>query len=119
MPIGVRAAPARCGAVSGPTTPAGCVPPPATGTTRPAATAPRGFVSPDPYNPLYEPIRLWEGCQRRLEEDVRRERQDPELIRFRWLLEELRVSQFAQELKTVIPVSVKRLEEQWERMRLS
>ena len=41
----------------------------------------------------------------------------PELIRFRWLLEELRVSQFAQELKTVAPVSVKRLEEQWGRVR--
>ena len=62
-------------------------------------------------------LRLWEGCQRRLEEDNRRERHDPELIRFRWLLEELRVSQFAQELKTVAPVSVKRLEEQWERVK--
>ena len=62
-------------------------------------------------------IRLWESCQRRLEEDARRERHDPELIRFRWLLEELRVSQFAQELKTVAPVSVKRLEEQWGRVR--
>ncbi len=62
-------------------------------------------------------IRLWEGCQRRLEEDVRRERHDPEVIRFRWLLEELRVSQFAQELKTLLPVSVKRLEEQWSRVR--
>ena len=62
-------------------------------------------------------IRLWERCQRRLEEDARRERHDPELIRFRWLLEELRVSQFAQELKTLAPVSVKRLEEQWGRVR--
>ena len=62
-------------------------------------------------------IRLWEGCQRRLEEDARRERHDPELIRFRWLLEELRVSQFAQELKTLLPVSVKRLEEHWGRMK--
>ena len=61
-------------------------------------------------------IRLWEACQRRLDEDTRRERHDPELIRFRWLLEELRVSQFAQELKTLLPVSVKRLEEQWERV---
>ena len=64
-------------------------------------------------------IRLWQGCQRRLAEDARRERHDPELIRFRWLLEELRVSQFAQELKTLLPVSVKRLEEQWERVRPS
>ena len=64
-------------------------------------------------------IRLWQGCQRRLAEDARRERHDPELIRFRWLLEELRVSQFAQELKTLLPVSVKRLEEQWERIQLA
>jgi ATP-dependent helicase HrpA len=32
---------------------------------------------------------------------------------FRWLLEELRVSSFAQELKTPQPVSVKRLEKAW------
>jgi ATP-dependent helicase HrpA len=62
-------------------------------------------------------IRLWEACQRQLERNARQERHDPELIRFRWLLEELRVSQFAQELKTIAPVSVKRLEEQWGRMR--
>ena len=62
-------------------------------------------------------VRLWEGCKRQLERDAERERHDAELIRFRWLLEELRVSQFAQELKTVAPVSVKRLEEQWSRVR--
>jgi ATP-dependent helicase HrpA len=62
-------------------------------------------------------IRLWEACQRQLERNARQERHDLELIRFRWLLEELRVSQFAQELKTIAPVSVKRLEEQWGRMR--
>ena len=62
-------------------------------------------------------IRLWEGCRRQLERNARQEKHDPELIRFRWLLEELRVSQFAQELKTVAPVSAKRLEEQWERVR--
>ncbi len=33
-----------------------------------------------------------------------------ELNKFRWMLEELRVSFFAQELKTAYPVSVKRLE---------
>ena len=32
---------------------------------------------------------------------------------YRWLLEELRVSLFAQELKTPIPVSIKRLEKIW------
>lgn len=35
---------------------------------------------------------------------------DKQLTEFRWLLEELRVSLFAQELKTPTPVSVKRLE---------
>jgi ATP-dependent helicase HrpA len=33
---------------------------------------------------------------------------------YRWMIEELRVSLFAQELKTIQPVSAKRLEKQWE-----
>ncbi|XVJ69125.1 MAG: ATP-dependent RNA helicase HrpA [Rhizobacter sp.] len=41
---------------------------------------------------------------------------DARLDEFRWLLEELRVSLFAQELKTKQPVSVKRLEKVWEQM---
>ena len=41
---------------------------------------------------------------------------DPKLVEFRWLLEELRVSLFAQELKTPMPVSVKRLQKVWETM---
>ena len=57
-------------------------------------------------------IRLWAHCKRLLENAAKQERYDPELIKFRWLLEELRVSLFAQELKTIAPVSVKRLEEQ-------
>ncbi len=42
----------------------------------------------------------------------------PELEEFRWLLEELRVSLFAQELKTPVPVSPKRLQKRWEEFRL-
>ncbi|HSD38972.1 MAG TPA: ATP-dependent RNA helicase HrpA [Rhodocyclaceae bacterium] len=38
---------------------------------------------------------------------------DPQLEEFRWQLEELRVSLFAQELKTPVPVSVKRLQKVW------
>jgi ATP-dependent helicase HrpA len=38
---------------------------------------------------------------------------DPRLDDFGWLLEELRVSLFAQELRTPQPVSVKRLEKAW------
>ena len=42
---------------------------------------------------------------------------DPELVEFRWLHEEFRVSVFAQELKTSVPVSPKRLEKAWEKVR--
>ncbi|WP_119156616.1 ATP-dependent RNA helicase HrpA [Caldimonas tepidiphila] len=38
---------------------------------------------------------------------------DARLDEFRWLLEELRISMFAQELRTPQPVSVKRLEKAW------
>ncbi len=41
---------------------------------------------------------------------------DPKIQEFRWMLEELRVSLFAQELKTPMPVSVKRLQKVWESM---
>ncbi|WP_433704505.1 ATP-dependent RNA helicase HrpA [Paraburkholderia sacchari] len=41
---------------------------------------------------------------------------DPRLSEFRWLLEELRISLFAQELRTPMPVSVKRLHKVWESM---
>jgi ATP-dependent helicase HrpA len=41
---------------------------------------------------------------------------DPRLGEFRWLLEELRVSLFAQELRTPQPVSVKRLENAWSQL---
>jgi ATP-dependent helicase HrpA len=37
----------------------------------------------------------------------------PELDNYRWLIEELRVSLFAQELKTPFPVSAKRLDKLW------
>ncbi|MDP4734426.1 MAG: ATP-dependent RNA helicase HrpA [Limnohabitans sp.] len=39
--------------------------------------------------------------------------QDARMLEFRWLLEELRVSFFAQELRTPQPVSIKRLEKVW------
>ncbi len=41
---------------------------------------------------------------------------DPRMQEFRWLLEELRVSLHAQELRTPMPVSVKRLQKVWESM---
>jgi len=41
----------------------------------------------------------------------------PEIEQFGWLLEELRVSLFAQGLKTPVPVSVKRLSKLWQSIR--
>ncbi len=42
---------------------------------------------------------------------------DPRLTDFYWMLQELRVSLFAQELKTPYPVSFKRIEKAWNDMR--
>lgn len=41
-----------------------------------------------------------------------------DLAAFRWMIEELRVSLFAQELKTPYPVSVKRLVKMWEKIKI-
>ena len=41
---------------------------------------------------------------------------DSQMDEYRWLLEELRVSLFAQELRTPVPVSAKRLQKVWEAM---
>jgi ATP-dependent helicase HrpA len=43
-----------------------------------------------------------------------RDQEDPSLTQFAWQLQELRVSLFAQELRTPMPVSVKRLQKAWE-----
>jgi ATP-dependent helicase HrpA len=59
---------------------------------------------------------LWQHWQR---EDLKQKKQgmtDPQLEQFRWLLEELRVSLYAQELRTPVPVSVKRLQKMWQAM---
>lgn len=57
---------------------------------------------------------LWQHYQRALSQ--RGGVADPRLAEFRWLLEELRISLFAQELRTPMPVSVKRLHKVWESM---
>ena len=59
---------------------------------------------------------LWQTWQR---EDLKQRKQgvaDPQLEQYRWLLEELRVSLYAQELRTPVPVSVKRLQKMWQSM---
>ena len=59
---------------------------------------------------------LWQSYERRARDLARAGVQDERLNQFRWQLEELRVSLFAQELKTPLPVSVKRLEKAWQQL---
>ena len=59
---------------------------------------------------------LWQAYERRARELAKSGVQDERLNQFRWQLEELRVSLFAQELKTPLPVSVKRLEKAWQQL---
>ena len=60
--------------------------------------------------------RLWQSYERRARDLARSGVRDDRLEQFRWQLEELRVSLFAQELKTPLPVSVKRLEKAWQQL---
>ena len=57
---------------------------------------------------------LWTNCERRALQLAKMGTADPQIEQFRWLLEELRVGLYAQELRTPVPVSVKRLQKQWE-----
>jgi ATP-dependent helicase HrpA len=45
-------------------------------------------------------------------------RQDPRLEEIRWMLEELRVSIFAQQIGTAHPISVKRIQTRWRELGL-
>jgi len=56
---------------------------------------------------------LWSRYEQRLEKNRKAGVSEPKLEEFRWQIEELRVSLFAQELRTPYPVSVKRLEKLW------
>ncbi len=56
---------------------------------------------------------LWEEYLARLEKHQQQGIADIELTTYRWMIEELRVSLFSQELKTKMPVSAKRLKKQW------
>lgn len=62
---------------------------------------------------------LWVICQPKLEAQYERGKisPSPALETYRWMLEEYRVSLFAQELGTIHPVSSKRLEAQWKEVK--
>ena len=60
---------------------------------------------------------VWRRYEERLAQQRRAGAVDPRLDEFRWHLEELRVSLYAQALKTPYPVSYKRLEKIWNALR--
>ncbi|HWV09980.1 MAG TPA: DUF3418 domain-containing protein, partial [Pseudomonas sp.] len=55
----------------------------------------------------------WEQYQARLAKHSQEGKRDPQLQLYRWMLEEYRVSLFAQQLGTKMAVSDKRLNKQW------
>jgi len=101
--------------------------------------APAGFLLVTPWERLKEYPRYLQAIEQRFEKLVRDPRRDAQLAaeiaplesryrervraerglkppgddEFRWLLEELRVSLFAQQLKTRVPVSARRLADAW------
>ncbi|MDP3586223.1 MAG: ATP-dependent RNA helicase HrpA [Thiobacillus sp.] len=109
-------------------------------TTHLAALVPADFVTATPWTHLKDLPRYLQGILKRLEKLPASEQRDSrgmagvltlqnkyaarrgqvkgeapaELDDFRWQLEELRISLFAQELKTPYPVSVKRLDKLWD-----
>jgi len=56
---------------------------------------------------------LWQNWEAAMDKQRKLEGASQALQDYRWLVEELRVSLFAQELKTPFPVSIKRLEKIW------
>jgi ATP-dependent helicase HrpA len=61
---------------------------------------------------------LWARYATKRDQQKRQGVKDPELELYRWMLEEFRVSFFAQQLGTAMTVSVKRLDKQWEKTRV-
>ena len=55
----------------------------------------------------------WEQYQARVAKHAQEGKRDPQLELYRWWLEEYRVSLFAQQLGTKVPISDKRLSKQW------
>jgi ATP-dependent helicase HrpA len=60
----------------------------------------------------------WQQFKQRTLEHKKRGIHDAELPTYRWMVEELRVSLFAQELGASIPISPQRLDKQWGKVRI-
>lgn len=71
----------------------------------------RDVQATEQLQPLWEQYKLL--ASRRREQGA----SDAALEQYRWMLEELRVSLFAQELKAAVPVSIVRLREEWAAIR--
>jgi ATP-dependent helicase HrpA len=67
---------------------------------------------------MQEMAGLYDKWQEREEKYRKRGRRDERIEELRWVFEELRVSLFAQELKTAYPVSLKRIEKRWRELGL-
>ena len=61
---------------------------------------------------------LWKRFTMRAADHAMRGHRDPELNRYRWMLEEYRISVFAQEQGTALRVSPERLDSQWRKVSL-
>ena len=58
--------------------------------------------------------RYWKRYWAEVETKSKKEIVIPEHDKFRWDLEELRISLFAQQIKTAYPISVKRMDKAWD-----
>ena len=61
----------------------------------------------------------WERYRQAVHPENAQKTKPAALQEYRWLLEEFRVSVFAQELRTAVSVSPKRLDEKWNALQLS
>ncbi len=64
--------------------------------------------------PLQELNRYWKRYWTEVEKKSQKEIVIPEQDKFRWDLEEFRISLFAQQIKTAYPISAKRLDKAWD-----
>ncbi|MBF0185208.1 MAG: ATP-dependent RNA helicase HrpA [Magnetococcales bacterium] len=76
----------------------------------------RGFAPQRDTQRAAELQPYWQRYQARAKQHAAARLLDPELEQYRWMVEEFRISLFAQDLRTLFPVSAKRLQQQWEKV---
>jgi len=77
-----------------------------------------GHAAPRDQQLMREMAGLNQQWQDRMQLADKKGRIDERLEEIRWMLEELRISLFAQQVKTAYPVSVKRIEKRWKELGL-